>query len=105
MVKDMDRSISFYESLGLSVTNRWGDHYAQLDAPGIIIGLHPTSDDNLKGTSGNISIGFTVDDFDEASVMLKDLAIDAAERSEEGGKFLHFADPDGTALYFIKPAW
>jgi len=24
------------------------------------------------------------------------------ERSEEGGQFLHFADPDGTALYFIK---
>jgi len=27
------------------------------------------------------------------------------ERSEEGGQFLHFTDPDGTALYFIKPKW
>ena len=25
------------------------------------------------------------------------------ERSEEGGEFLHFIDPDGTSLYFIKP--
>jgi len=27
------------------------------------------------------------------------------ERSEEGGQFLHFADPDGTPLYFIKSKW
>ena len=26
-------------------------------------------------------------------------------RQEEGGSFLHFTDPDGTPLYFIKPKW
>jgi catechol 2,3-dioxygenase-like lactoylglutathione lyase family enzyme len=102
-IKDMDKSISFYESLGLALKTRWGNHYAQLTAPGIIIGLHPTSDGHLKGNSGNVSIGFTTDDFEEAKSLLTKLAIETTERSEEGGQFLHFNDPDGTAIYFIKP--
>ena len=47
-VKDLDKSISFYESIGLTTKNRWGNFYAQLAAPGIVIGLHPTSNTNLK---------------------------------------------------------
>jgi hypothetical protein len=31
--------------------------------------------------------------------------INVTERKEEGGQFLHFNDPDGTALYFIKSKW
>jgi hypothetical protein len=59
MVRDMDRSISFYQSIGFTLKNRWGSHYAQISAPGITIGLHPTSGNNSQGTS-NISVGFTV---------------------------------------------
>ena len=104
-VKDMDKSIAFYESIGLTIKTRWGNHYAQLTAPGIVIGLHPTSDTNLKGNSGNTSIGFTVVDFEEAKSLLQRLSIAIMERKEEGGEFLHFTDPDGTALYCIKPKW
>lgn len=104
-VKDMDASVSFYQSIGLSVKNRWGNYYAQLTAPGITIGLHPTVDDNLKGSSGNVSIGFTTDNIEETKSSLEKLSIAITERSEEGGQFLHFSDPDGTALYFIKPKW
>ena len=104
-VKDLDKSISFYESIGLTVKNRWGNHYAQLTAPGLVIGLHPTSDDNLKGNSGNASIGFTLHDLEEAKSSLEQLSIETTDRQEEGGQFLHFNDPDGTALYFIKPKW
>src|ERR1044071_2601232 len=103
-VKDMDRSISFYQSIGFSVKNRWGNFYAQLTAPGIVIGLHPTTND-IPGNSGNVSIGFTVDNLDETRSSLQQLSIKTTERSEEGGQFLHFNDPDGTALYFIKPKW
>lgn len=105
MVKDMDRSISFYQTIGLTLNTRWGNHYAQLSVPGVVIGLHPTSDNNLKGTSGNASIGFTVDNFEEAKAFLNSLSIQVTERNEEGGQFLHFTDPDGTELYFIKPKW
>lgn len=104
-VKNLDKSISFYESLGLIVKNRWGNYYAQLTAPGVIIGLHPSSDANLTGNSGNVSIGFTADDFEEAKSLLRTLSIKTTDRQEEGGQFLHFYDPDGTALYFIKPNW
>lgn len=104
-VKDLDKSVSFYQSIGLTVKNRWGNHYAQLAAPGVIIGLHPTDDAHLPGNSGNASIGFTVDNLDNAKSLLQNLSIKTTDRNEEGGQFLHFADPDGTALYFIKPKW
>ena len=104
-VKDMDKSISFYQSIVFAIKNRWGSHYAQLTAPGIAIGLHPTGDENLKGNSGNLSIGFTTDNLEETKSSLQQLSIQATERKEEGGQFLHFNDPDGTALYFIKPKW
>ena len=104
-VKDMDQSVSFYQSLGLTLKNRWGNYYAQLTAPGITIGLHPTSDENIKGNSGNVSIGFTTNDINETRSSLENLSIKFSERSEEGGQFLHFNDPDGTALYFIKSKW
>jgi catechol 2,3-dioxygenase-like lactoylglutathione lyase family enzyme len=104
-VKDLNKSISFYESIGLTLKNHWGNFYAQLTAPGIIIGLHPTSINNLKGNSGNVSIGFTTDDFEGARSLLQRLSINIADMQEEGGQFLHFNDPDGTSLYFIKPKW
>lgn len=102
-VSDIDKSISFYESIGFKLKNRWGNHYARLTAPGITIGLHPTSDSHLSGQSGNISIGLTVEDFGNAISFLQTLSIRVKEREEEGGRFLHFEDPDGTAIYFIEP--
>jgi catechol 2,3-dioxygenase-like lactoylglutathione lyase family enzyme len=104
-VKDLDRAILFYESIGVKLKNRWGNHFAQLTAPGIVIGLHPSDNDNQIGSSGNVSIGFTTDEFEEVKSDLQKLSIKTTERQEEGGQFLHFSDPDGTALYFIKPKW
>ncbi|MEO8861992.1 MAG: VOC family protein [Ginsengibacter sp.] len=104
-VKDLDKSISFYESLGLTLKNRWGNYYAMLSSPGVVIGLHPSTNDNMKDNSGNVSIGFTTDNLDETKSELQKLSVKITERQEEGGQFLHFTDPDGTALYFIKPNW
>ena len=104
MLKDIDRSISFYQSIGFTVKNRWENHYAQLTAAGIVIGLHPTSD-NFSNSASHISIGFTTDNFEETKSLLCDLSIPVTARNEEGGQFLHFTDPDGTELYFINPKW
>jgi catechol 2,3-dioxygenase-like lactoylglutathione lyase family enzyme len=105
MVKDMDKSIDFYQSIGMELKNRWGSHYAQLSAPGMTIGLHPAGTESTSLGSGNLSIGFTANDFAEARSMLESAQIALTERTEEGGSFLHFSDPDGTQLYFIKPKW
>lgn len=104
-IKDMDKSVSFYTAIGMTVKGRWGNFYAQVIAPGITIGLHPSSEENLKNNSGNVSIGFTTDNLEGTKTLLEQLSIQITERSEEGGQFLHFTDPDGTALYFIKPKW
>jgi len=103
MVKDMDKSVSFYQSIGFTIKQRWDNHYAQLIAPGITLGIHPTKEGFIN--SSNVSIGFTTDNFEETKEQLSGLAIHTQLREEEGGKFVHFADPDGTALYFIKPKW
>jgi catechol 2,3-dioxygenase-like lactoylglutathione lyase family enzyme len=103
MVKDLEQSVSFYESIGFIMKNRWGNHYAQLSASGMTIGLHPT--ENPVGNSGNVSLGFTSEDFENTKRMLQECRISFDERNEEGGQFIHFTDPDGTALYFIQPKW
>ncbi|MDX1409350.1 MAG: VOC family protein, partial [Saprospiraceae bacterium] len=100
-VEDLDRSIHFYTSLGFEVDQRWGNHFAQLSGAGISIGLHPTDASRMKGDSGNVSIGLTVTDFATMHQQLRELNIEVAERSEEGGRFLHFRDPDGNSLYVI----
>lgn len=102
-VKDLDQSISFYKSIGLKEKERWGNYYAQLEAPGLVIGLHPTTDTKLS--SGSISIGFMAEDFEDAKSHLINLSIAIQVRQEEGGQFIHFSDPDGTSLYIIRPKW
>lgn len=104
-VKDLDQSVAFYQSIGLTLKNRWENYYAQMTAPGITIGLHPSDGKNLAGGSGSLSIGFTTTNFEETRALLIKLPIKVQPREEEGGKFLHFNDPDGTALYFIEPKW
>lgn len=104
-VKNFNESIAFYEKIGFSLKQRWGDHYAQLTAPGIEIGLHPSDSDAPIGRRDGISIGFTTSDFEQTKNELAELGISFTERNEEGGDFLHFQDPDGTRLYFIRSRW
>ena len=104
MVKDMDRSVDFYQSIGFEIKNRWGNHYAQVEAPGMVIGLHPAGDSSA-GSPGNVSLGFTTGDFEGAKSLLEKLPVNIFLRNEEGGRFIHFNEPDGTPLYFIEPKW
>lgn len=101
-VSNMEASIAFYESIGFALDERWENHYAQMSAKGIEIGLHPAT--TLSSTS-NLSIGLTVDNFDTAAEDLILLGINITERNDEGGNFIHFTDLDGNPLYVIKPKW
>lgn len=53
MVKDMDRSIQFYESIGLTLKQRWDNNYAMVETAGITIGIRPGGDENSG--SGSVS--------------------------------------------------
>jgi catechol 2,3-dioxygenase-like lactoylglutathione lyase family enzyme len=105
MVQSMDKSIKFYESIGLKLKQRWGDNYAMIEGPGITLGIHPGGD-NESG-SGDLSVGFMVDSFEDAKTLLEKNNILITNEHADGGSgnYLYFKDPDGTVLYFVKPKW
>jgi catechol 2,3-dioxygenase-like lactoylglutathione lyase family enzyme len=103
MVKDMDKAIAFYQSIGLTVKNRWGNNYAMLTAPGVTIGLHPTEEASTG--SGTVSVGFMINDVSEARILLKKNSIVYKEEEGKSGHYLHFKGPDGTILYYVKAGW
>jgi len=104
MVKSMDTAIAFYQTIGLTLKQRWGNHYAMVETAGLTIGIHPGGDETAG--SGTVSIGFMTPDIKEAKTLLENNYI-AATYQEDGksGIYLHFKDPDGTALYFVQPKW
>lgn len=104
MVGNMDRAVNFYQGLGLRLINRWDDHYAMLSAKDIVIGLHPAGEEGKTG-SGTTSIGFMIEDIEEAAALLKAVGVEAHREDGKSGSYLHFTDPDGTLLYFVKPGW
>src|SRR5690349_2123449 len=100
MVEDMDRSVDFYKNIGLELKQRWNNHYAQVAAPGVVIGLHPAKE--AANTSTAISIGFGVDSLDEVKNRLQELGVAYETAEAKEGKYAHFKDPDGTLLYFME---
>lgn len=103
LVKDMDDSISFYQSIGFVITSRWGHNFTEMSAAGISVGLQTATGNNQVKGSGSVALGFTTDDFGAVKGLLEKFGIPSETTSEKGGMFLHFSDPDGTALYFKIP--
>jgi catechol 2,3-dioxygenase-like lactoylglutathione lyase family enzyme len=104
MVKDMDAAIHFYEQIGLTLKQRWESYYAMMITTGLTIGLHPKEEGETS--SGTVSIGLFIEDFNEAKALLeKNKIIYKAEDDGNSGNYLHFKDPDGTILYFVQPKW
>jgi len=107
MVADMERAIQFYtEALGLRLGFRAGNEWAQIEAPGLTIGLHPARESAAAAPpDGRMSIGFGVQDLAAtiASLRQKGVAIADLGDVEPGrDRLVHFADPDGTPLYLIE---
>ena len=103
MVKDMDKAISFYQGIGLTLKQRWDNHYAMLVTEGITIGLHPA--EGSDNSSGTVSIGFMIEKITEAKELLAANNIEYKEDNGKSGHYLHFKDMDGTVLYFVEPKW
>ncbi len=103
-VSNMDNAVRFYtETLGLRLTNRFGDHWATVDAgKGLTIGLHPASAKYpAPGTKGGIMLGLeigmpiekVIDRLTERGVKVGGIVRDSP------GSFTHFEDPDGNPIY------
>lgn len=103
MVKDMERSIQFYESLCLKLQNRWENHYAMVTGNGITLGIHP-ADANSALHSGSVPIGFMVEKIEDATGLLDDNSIGYRDDGKSGS-YLHFKDSAATDLYFVEPKW
>jgi catechol 2,3-dioxygenase-like lactoylglutathione lyase family enzyme len=108
-VSDMDRAVDFYVNvLGLKLAQRFGNHWAQIEVGGLVIGLHPKSDKAPPpGTSGAISIGLLVDEpIDEVAGRLGAKGVQfrgPVVRDEKGGIALaFFGDQDGNDLYLCQ---
>ena len=104
-VSNMDAAIDFYtQVLGLRLTNRFGDHWATVDAgKGLTIGLHPASPRYpAPGTKGGIMLGMEIDEPIEkvlARLREKGVAITRGIERGEAGTFAHLTDPDGNEFY------
>ena len=101
MVTDMGRALSFYtETLGLRLVNRYSDHYAEVDANGFMIGIHPGGEDSDYGN--NMSIGLGVFNFDDNVRMLKENGVDCTITADGYIRLAHFKDPDGNLLFLAE---
>jgi catechol 2,3-dioxygenase-like lactoylglutathione lyase family enzyme len=110
-VTDMDRSIHFYtEVLGLGLTQRFGNHWAQVEAGRLTIGLHPASAENSAGRDGSITVGFVLSTkIEDAVSTLQQKGVKfrgPISLEPNAGKFAYFEDPDGNVLYMMEiVAW
>jgi catechol 2,3-dioxygenase-like lactoylglutathione lyase family enzyme len=102
MVSDMKRAIHFYvDVLGLELKANYGDQYAQVASPGVMIGLHPTTKgDPQSSMPGSISVGFGVESLTAGIAELKAKGVTFSRVVEDRPtKLAFFSDPDGNPLY------
>ncbi len=97
----MDKAIEFYQSkLGLELINRYGDHYAEIKAADLIIGLHPLSEKVVQGN--NLSIGFGVVEFDSTIKELESNGIEFKLEKDGWIRLAHFKDPDNNQMFLAE---
>ena len=104
-VSNMDAAVRFYtETLGLKLTNRFGDHWATVQAgTSLTIGLHPASSKYpAPGTKGAVRIGLEIDEPIEKAVSRlekKGVRFDGPIIKDTSGSFAQFHDQDGNPMY------
>jgi catechol 2,3-dioxygenase-like lactoylglutathione lyase family enzyme len=106
-VSDLDRAVRFYtETLGLTLRQRFGDHWAEVDAGGgLVIGLHPATEQRPAGRRGSIAIGFSVDGSMEGVVqtlIARGVRFEGGITDDKAGKFANFSDADGHPCYLFQ---
>ena len=105
MVADMNRAVAFYtEVLGFTLAERHGDAWAEVEGPGIRIGLHPAPAEASKiAATGRMSIGLQVKDLEATMAALEARGVSFSPVHGDGPvRLTDFRDPDGTPLYLVQ---
>jgi catechol 2,3-dioxygenase-like lactoylglutathione lyase family enzyme len=106
MVSDLSASVEWYtEVLGLDLQFRAGDEWAEISGPDITIGLHQAGEHGPQpGSSGAVSLGFQVKDFEEAVAALRERGVQMKGDPVIDGpiRLGFFEDPDGVSLYLCQ---
>jgi catechol 2,3-dioxygenase-like lactoylglutathione lyase family enzyme len=112
-VANMDDAVHFYsQTLGLTLTNRFGNHWATLEAApcywsesraGLTIGLHPVSPKHpTPGTAGGVGYGLeTYEPAERVLARLQDSGVRITSEiiRYEGGNCFRLEDLDGLSTY------
>jgi catechol 2,3-dioxygenase len=104
-VRDVDSAVRFYTgTLGLSLTYRFGDHIAFVEAGRLVIAIHPkTPRTPDPGAKGSVALGLTIDEPIErvvARMTTKGVRFTGPIVREATDAFIELEDPDGNTLYF-----
>lgn len=103
MVKSMAKSIKFYtETLGLPLRVRHGSHWAEIDANGLIIGLHPMVKTKKIIRGDNMTIGLEVDNIETAMKNLEQKGMSFDYHKSSVAPQAYFNDPDDNVLYLFE---
>lgn len=101
VVSNMDSGIQFYTGvLGLTLVNRFGDHYAEVKAGDVVIGIHPTEKPIVHGNAVSIGLGVTA--FDEEVKGLQSKGVELHVVKDGWVRLAHFTDPDGNPLFLAE---
>jgi catechol 2,3-dioxygenase-like lactoylglutathione lyase family enzyme len=107
MVSDFNRAVSFYtDTLGLRLKTRYGDDWAEVEAPGLTIGLHPAGERGPAAIQAvGLSIGLGVNGIEQ---VVADLEAKRVRFAPPGiidtgvERLANFSDPDQTPLYLYE---
>ncbi len=103
-VQNLDRAVDFYtNALGMPLKVRHGNHWAEVNAGTISIGLHPLEEGEIVNTEGGGTVSFAVHDLDSLVKRLKEQDATIGEiRNPPRGRFVMGKDSEGNSLHFIE---
>ena len=90
--------------VGFKLRHRHETAWAEVEGPGVVIGLHSGGKDGAKPSGGNYSIGLQVEHLETAMATLRDRGIKFAPHISEDGpvRLAFFSDSEGNALYLCQ---
>lgn len=103
-VSDMDAGVRFYsEKLGLPLTNRYGNHFATVEAGDLVLAIHPkTPHTPDPGKKGSVMLGLQVDEPMERVVSRltgRGVRVTGESAPPDSEARVEFEDEDGNPLY------